>query len=185
MGIFDSFFSKKKDEPHYNSTDIKIQDLDVGFVFEYDLSTWEVQAVYEYDWGDNYFTHEFKINNGAETFFLSLEEDDEVILSLSNKIKVKALGEEVLQKLMSTQKPPEKITYEGSEYQLEEEAPGYFNDLAKDKETWEEFVAWDYSDQSGEKIITIEQWGEKEFEASAGKYIQTHEISNILPANRQ
>lgn len=184
MGLFDNFFSKKKDEPQYDSTDIRVQDLDVGFVFEYDLSTWEVQAVYEYDWGDDYFTHEFKISNGEKTLFLSLEEDDEVILSLSKKIKVKALGDEVLQKLMSTQKPPEKITFEGSEYLLEEESPGYFNDLSKGSEAWEEFIAWDYTDQSGDRLITIEQWGEKEFEASSGKFINVYEISSILPASK-
>ena len=52
MGFFDKFFNKKE-EPSYDSTNIRVQDLNVGFVFDYDMSTWEVQAAYEYDWGDN------------------------------------------------------------------------------------------------------------------------------------
>lgn len=179
MGLFDRF-SKKK-QPHYDSTNITIQDLDVGFVFEYDLSTWEVKSIYEYDWGDNYFTREFKIHNGTETLFLSIEEDDELILSISKKIKVRTLGDNVQQSLMTFQKPPDKIIYEEQEYILEKEAPGYFHDIVGNPDTWNEFVSWDFEDSAGENFITIEQWGEKEFEASKGKFIKEFEISNILP----
>ena len=82
MGIFDIF---KKKEPHYDSTNIRVQDLDVGFVFEYDLSTWEVQAIYEYDWGDDFFTREFKVNNGSLTRYLAIEEDV-IVLPKTEKI---------------------------------------------------------------------------------------------------
>ncbi|UII26954.1 DUF4178 domain-containing protein [Fulvivirga maritima] len=181
MGLFDNFFKKKEKEPHYDSTDIRVQDLDVGFVFDYDLSTWEVNNIYEYDWGDNYFTREYKISNGEKSLFLSLEEDDELELSVSSKIKVRALGSEVVDKLMTEQKPPSEITYDGRTYYLEEESPGYFHDIGR-SDDWEEFVSWDYEDDKGEYILTVEQWGEKEFEASAGKYIKEFEISNILPS---
>ncbi|MTI20161.1 DUF4178 domain-containing protein [Fulvivirga sp. RKSG066] len=184
MGLFGNLFSKKEEEPKYDSTNIRIQDLDVGFVFEYDLATWEVQEAYEYDWGDNYFTQEYKISDGSKTLFLSVEEDDEMELSLSTKLKVRELGDNVLEELMNKQKPPSKITYQDTEYLLEEEAPGYFHDCAKPEDVWEEFIAWDFADKSGEKIITIEQWDEREFEASAGKTIKEFEISNILPATR-
>lgn len=181
MGLFDRF-SKKK-QPHYDSTDIRVQDLDVGFIFEYDLSTWEVKAMYEYDWGDNFFTREFKINNGSDTLYLSMEEDDELILSVSKKVKVRALGQEVFDNLMSFEKPRNKFEFEEREYFLEKEAPGYFHEIKSDdnEEDWVEFISWDFEDNSGDYLVTIEQWGEKEFEAAAGKYIKEFEISNILP----
>jgi hypothetical protein len=179
MGLFDRFTKKK--QPHYDITNITVHDLDVGFVFEYDLSTWEVKALYEYDWGDNYFTREFKINNGNKTLYLSIEEDDELIISVSEKIKARALGDRVFDSLMSSQKPPDKFIYDNREYCLEKEAPGYFHDVHSNPDDWSEFIAWDYEDSSEEYNITIEQWGEKEFEASAGKYIKEFEISNILP----
>lgn len=181
MGLFD-FFKKKEEEPHYDSTDIRVQDLDVGFVFDYDLSTWEVKSIYEYDWGDNYFTREYKISNGEKTVFLALEEDDELILSICEKIKIRALGDAVAEQIISDQKPPTSFDYNGKRYLLEEEAPGYFHDIGRG-DSWEEFISWDYEDQAGETLVTIEQWGEKEFEASAGYYIDEFEISNILPAS--
>ena len=182
MGLFDRFRSKEKKEPRYDSTDITVLDLGVGFVFDYDLSNWEVQQAYEYDWGDNYFSDEYKISNGTDVLYLSVEKDDELILSVSKKIKVRTLGSEVLEKLMDTQKPPTTFTYEGTKYVLEEEAPGFFNNRAEGKDHWEEFISWDFTDEKGEKLITIEQWDEKEFEASEGKAIKEFEISNILPS---
>ena len=49
MGLFDKF--KKKKEPKYDPSNIKVTDIAQGFVFEYNMSTWEVKNEYEYDWG--------------------------------------------------------------------------------------------------------------------------------------
>ena len=42
MGIFD-LFKKKEEEPHYDPTDIKITDLEQGYLLDYDLETWTVK----------------------------------------------------------------------------------------------------------------------------------------------
>lgn len=182
MGLFDRFIKKKKEEPHYDSTDIRVQDLDLGFVFDYDLETWEVKEMYEYDWGDEYFTYEYKIFNGKDTLFLGLEDDDELELAICKKIKLRKLGESVVDDFFKG-KAPKKINYEGKDYFLEEESPGYFHDVKNSEDAWEEFISWDYEDDEGENFITVEQWEEKEFEASTGKYINEYEISNLLPAS--
>ncbi|MCU4173676.1 DUF4178 domain-containing protein [Carboxylicivirga sp. N1Y90] len=177
MGLFDIF---KKKEAHYDSTNIRVQDLDVGFVFEYDLSTWIVEAIMEYDWGDNYFTREFQINNGSETRFLGIEDDDELSISFMQKVKVRALQDDLTDILISRQQPPKKITYKGVVYFLEKESPGYFHNITKGGE-WEEFRSWDFEDEDGKQLLCIEQWDEKEFEASIGLSLKEFEISNILP----
>jgi hypothetical protein len=181
MGVFD-FFRKKT--PGYDSTNIRIQDLDVGFVFEYDLSTWEVRDVYEYDWGDNYFTQEYQISNGTETKYLSVEEDDELELSIMDKIKVNSVNEKLLQHLIDYQKPPKSIVFNGIKFHLENESPGYFNHVTKGDE-WEEFRCWNFEDDEGKNMLCIEQWDEKEFEASVGTRIKEFEISNILPSENR
>ena len=71
MGIFDKLF--KKDKPTYDVTDLRVTDLKKKFIFDYDLSSWEVTAEYTYDWGDNYFSKEFKIQSDKETLYLSVE----------------------------------------------------------------------------------------------------------------
>ncbi len=178
MGLFDRF---KKDKTNYDVTNMKVTDLDQGFIFEYDLKTWEVVEVYKYDWGDNEFSFEYKISCENETRFLSVEDDDELFLVISNKENVRKINED-LPELLADEKPPKKITYNDKEFFLDEESPGYFCNLTRDKKNWIEFICWTYIDSAEKEVVEIEQWGEKEFEASAGIVIKPFEISNIIPA---
>ncbi len=179
MGLFDRF--KKDKTPDYDPTNIKITDLAQGFVFEYNMSTWEIKEEYEYDWGDNFFSKEYKITDGSETLFLSVEDDDELILVLSKKIKTRKITPDATDSIMKFNEAPREISYDGVTYYLEKESPGYFRDLSNDASDWDEFISWDYYDDDEKLYICIEQWDEREFEASAGIIIKEYEISNILP----
>ena len=44
---FGFFKKKKKEEPHYDPTNITIRDLRLGYVFDYELQTFEVVGEYE------------------------------------------------------------------------------------------------------------------------------------------
>lgn len=178
MGLFDRF---KKNKNEYDVTDMQVTDLDRGFVFEYDLKTWEVQEVYKYDWGDHFFSYEYKISSGSETRFLSVEDDDELFVVLSQKSNIRKIGED-LPELLADEKPPKKIEFDDKTFFLEEEAPGYFCNETKSKDNWVELISWTYLNEDEDEVVTLEQWGEKEFEASWGKVIKPFEISNILPA---
>ena len=179
MGIFDIF--KKKNEPTYDVTDMRVGDLDKNFIFDYDLSSWMVTTVYEYDWGDNFFTKEFRIESDNDTAFLSVEIDDEISLSISKKERLTQIGVDLPTYIMANNEPPSKIDFQGKSYFLEEESPGYCNDWSNKKDNWVEFISWDYLDKSGEYILSIERWDERKFEASHGKVIKEFEISNIVP----
>ena len=179
MGLFDKF--KKKKGPKYDPSNIKVTDIAQGFIFEYNMSTWEVKGEFEYDWGENFFSKEYKITNGEETFFLAIDDDDELNITLSKKIKLRKIDTDIANSIIKFNEAPQEILYEGTKYFLEKESPGYFRDLNKDANDWDEFISWDYYDDSEELYICIEQWDEKEFEASAGITIKEYEISNILP----
>ena len=179
MGLFGLF--KKKKGSSYDPSNIKVTDLAQGFVFEYNMSTQEVKEEYEYDWGENFFSKEYKINNGEETLFLSVEDDDELSLVMTKKIKLRKIDSDVADSIMKFNEAPREIMYEGKKYFLEKESPGYFRDISNDASDWDEFVSWDYYDDSEELYICLEQWDEKEFEAAAGITIKEFEISNILP----
>ena len=102
-------------------------------------------------------------------------------MKIMMEFRKRGLDEELMEELIERQKPPKKITYQGVIYSLEKESPGYFHNIAKG-DNWEEFRSWDFEDAKGEHLLCIEQWDEKEFEASVGKRVQEFEISNILPA---
>ena len=44
-----------------------------------------------------------------------------------------------------------------------------------------QFIFWDFIDDTGDNFVTIEQWGESEFEASAGICVEEYQFTNILP----
>ena len=179
MGLFDRF--KKKEEPHYDPNNLTISDLRVGFMFDYDLKTWQISEEYEYDWGDNYFTREYKLETSDDTAYLHIDHNDEGFMTISRKLKVRALGEDIPEEIADNKRPPKKITFEGVEYLLDKESPGYFSDDPDDDQSWVEFISWDYYDSEGKLTACVEQWGEREFEASYGKVVQDFELTNILP----
>lgn len=171
-------FFKKKKEPDYDPLNIQVTDLKKGFIFDYDLSQWEIKEEYTYDWGDNFFTKEYKVSDGDKTLFLSVEEDDEVEISVGEKIRLSSFEEDIESEITKNGRPPKKIHYNGETFRREEESPGYFNDGGSD---WVEMISWDYYNSDESQVITIEQWGEREFDASIGKPIEAYEISNITP----
>ena len=178
MGLFNIF---RKKEPRYNVTNIKVTDLDKNFVFDYDLSSWLITAMYEYDWGDNFFTREFKIESDKETAFLNIEEDDELQISISKKVKIRHIDNDLPEYIIKNECPPNKLEYKGKTFFLEGENPGYFNDTDYKNESWIEFISWDYTSEDEKYVLSIEQWGENKFEATYGKFIKEYEISNIYP----
>ncbi|MBW2961787.1 DUF4178 domain-containing protein [Mesonia aestuariivivens] len=180
MGFLKNLFSKEK-EPSYDSIRIGIKDLKTGFIFDYDLSSWEVLNTYKYDWGNHFYTLEYKISNGSQTLFLGVEEDDELLLTLGKKIKLSKIDKNLSTELINNQKPPQKIIYQDETFVLEEESPGYFLDTARKQSDWEELISWDLIGQNSQNILTIEQWAKNEFEGSLAKVVKEFEISNILP----
>lgn len=180
MGVLKNLFSKKK-EPSYDSTRIGIRDLKTGFIFDYDLSSWEVINTYKYDWGNHFFTQEYKISDGHQTLFLNVEEEDELSLSLGKKIKLSDIAKNFSTELINNQKPPQEIIFQNETFILEEESPGYFLDTSREYSDWEEFISWDFIGNKSQQILTIEQWAKNEFEASLATKIKEFEISNILP----
>lgn len=182
MGLFDFF---KKKTPDYDVTNMSVHDLDVGFIFEYDLETWEVKEAYEYDWGSNFFSREYKVTNGSEIKYLSVEEDDDLELCWTEKIKLTQIDEDLQDDLISNQKPPKKLFVDGVKYFFDDVSTGYFQSgLKRDENAWEEYRCWDFEDKSGDHILSIEQWDDESFEASIGKNLKEFEISNILPAEK-
>jgi hypothetical protein len=185
------FFNKKNDEPkkenlpHYDPSNIKITDIRKGFVLDYDFKTWQVSDEFEYDWGDNFFSYEYKLTCGDDEVYLSIDTDGELVLMMMKKIKMRMIGDNIEDVIIQTGKPPQKIVYEGVTYYRESEAPGFWRNLEtmKPHESVEMYV-WDYYDETETKVISIEQWGDEEFEAFAGVLCKEWDFTNILPAMR-
>ncbi|MEQ6119341.1 DUF4178 domain-containing protein [Reichenbachiella sp. MALMAid0571] len=183
MGVFD-FLKKKEKEPEYDITNMSVKDLDQGFILDYDMKSWQVKEVYEYDWGNNNFSKEYMIDSGDEVLYLSVEDQGELFLTVSKNIKMRKLDEDIIDKTIKKERPPKKLELDGIQYYLDTDVAGYFNDKTKGTDDWEELVCWEYYNDEETLIISITQWGEREFDASAGKVIKEYEISNIIPSGK-
>lgn len=172
-------FFKKKKQLEYDPTQISILDVRKGWIFDYDLQTWEAVEEYEYDWGNDNFTYEFKIVSGRSTAYLHIENDDEVFCTLTKKLNFAALDEAIEQRIVRKGRPPKKIRLENITYYRDAERPGFFRNI--EAEQWREFISWDYYDEDEEHTLAVEQWGEHEFEASIGLVVPETAFTNILP----
>ena len=178
--MFDFF--KKKKAPTYDVTNLSLKDLNVGFIFDYDMKSWVVKEVYKYDWGNNNFTSEYKVDSGDEVAFLHIADEGELEISLSKSIRISKIDEAITDEIEKNEKPPRKIHFDEELYYLEEDAAGYFRDLSKETEDWEELVTWEYLNDEATKVLSITQWDIRNIEASAGLVLKEFQFSNIVPS---
>lgn len=164
-------------EPEVGPLTLSLADLKKGYLVDYDLKTWQVNSHNRYDFdGDQ--AQEWELFSGDDRCYLSVERDDEDEWAISRKIAFSALGPAVKDHLLQHDDPPQTIVYDGTRYRLEESGAGHF--FPDGRLAGDEMIYWDYTDETGEQLLTIEQWDEDEFEASVGKTVNEYEFRNIL-----
>ncbi len=159
--------------------DLTLARIQVGYMIDYDMKTWQVEAYHYYDWGHGEITHEWQLKSHDDTIYLERESDDEDAWAISRKVSLGRLGAGVREHLKTNDDPPDEIVYEGVTYYLEEWAGGNFHKNGKGPA--QEMLAWDYEDDTGQKFLSIEQWDEEDFEAAVGEPVEEYQFTNILP----
>ena len=174
-------FLKKKDQPKYDVTNLTVNDLAVGFVLDYDGKSWVVKEAYEYDWGSNNFSMEFKVDSGDDVAFLGVEDDGQLKLSMMREIKMGMIDEDVLDEIKTRGNPPRQLHLDGEVYYQESDSAGYWNEVGADNDDAEEMISYEYFNRAGDKVLSITQWDEFNVDAAVGDVIQPHQITDILP----
>lgn len=178
-------FKKQPDEPSLDPLrDLVLDKLRVGYLVDYDLKTWQVTAHNTYDF-DGKTVREWELTTDRDVRYLERSEDDEEVWTLATKIPVGRLGDAVRDRLYAQQEPPGEISYEGRSYYLYADAAGYFQEGGRGER--QPMLAWEYSNAGDTEadadtlFLTVEQWGERELEASTSVRVQSYEFTNILP----
>jgi hypothetical protein len=151
--------------------------LNKGFTFEYQKIRWEIVDVFEYDWGRDGRSIEYKILGDTQEAYLEVENDDgEIIVIFSVDVDKDQLmpdfgpsdfeGEEILSEL----------DYAGRRYQLEEINEGYYKNIAG-MEPSQKLTNYGFYD--GEHFVAIAQWDDGEMDFSVGQPISPKKIKNI------
>ena len=174
--MFDFFKKNKKEE--IDPTNMRIDQLSVGAFFDYDFESWEVRKEYHYKWEDGSESKEFQVKSVSQTKYLSVEEDDELLITLTEKINPNALVEDLSKEVNQHDRPPKKIQYKGIFYYLSDDSAGLFSENGGEEE---ELISWTYYDDKEKHTLCIEQWDDDDFEASIGICLEEHEFTNLLP----
>ena len=179
MSLWQKLFGKKDEQADLDPlSDLTLSNLKVGYLVDYDLKTWQVKSQSGYTFDDTK-TQEWELDAGDDSFFLEREEDDGVEWNISRKIDFPTLGQSVREHIRQHDDPPEENRISGIRFRLVESGAGYYH--PNGRVAGDEMIYWDYSDASEDNTLTIEQWGEDEFEAAVGKYVNEYEFSHILP----
>lgn len=176
---FNFFFKKKEEGDEFDPLrDLVLSKLRVGYMVDYDLKTWKVTAYNKYNI-DGRTTDEWELTSGRERFYLEREEDDEIYWSLSKKLPIGAIDGEIKQYIMKNDDPPDQITCKEKKYYMDSSGAGFMYEGGLGSGI--EFIFWDFIDSDGKNFVTIEQWGESEFDAYEGNGVEEYQFSNILP----
>lgn len=172
-------FRKKKEETDaLDPLDITLNSLKPGYVLDYDLKTWRVSAhhYYIYD-GDR--IDEWELSSADDVMYLEAEKDDGITYSLSHKIRLSDIDADIRGHIQKHDDPPEEIIYQGVTYYADSSSIGRY--YKNGQGAGDEFITWDYLDDSEKRTLSIEQWSDDQFEASAGEIVEDYQFTNILP----
>lgn len=170
----------------FDPTNIKLNQMRKGYFVDYNFKTWRVEAWYEYDWGNDYFTDEYKLTaiGERESIFLHVEEKDTGLeCTITQPINIHQIEENVVDYIKLNETPPTRLTFKGKTYYKHGEGVGYFRNTDTDK--WEELISWTYYDDSKKELLNIEQWGPEDFEAHIGIVVDEYSFSNILASTEE
>ena len=179
MSLWKKIFGEKSGRETFDPLrDLTLPKLKVGFLVDYELKTWQVKQRDSYDFdGDR--NYEWKLDAGDDVCFLAQESESSNKWTISRPIAFSGLGQDVRDHVRTHEDPPPVIDYKGTQFSLTESGAGHY--YQDDRDEGEELIYWDYVDATSKHILTIQQWGEDEFEASSGLYVSEYEFSNVLP----
>ena len=157
--------------------DLVLAKLKVGYLVDYDMQTWRVTAYSRYDF-DGYEVEEWELEAGREKRYLELEHEEDG-WSLTRKIPIGAVAGDVRREIQEHEDPPATVTFEGTEYYLEESLAGYMYENGDGE--GQPLIRWEYLDSEESGFLSIEQWGENQFAVAVGGAVEDYQFSNILP----
>ena len=170
--------SEEKDEVRIPTLETMI----VGDMLDYDLKTWQVVAFNTYDYeGDK--TREWEIKSGDELRFLENGRDgSQVWWTLTELVETGQIGGDPVGAVRRGEDPPEEVILDGVLYRATECSTGLLYPDGKGPES--EFVCWSYETDDG-KMLALNQWGENEFNAYRGEYVEEYQFTDILPGSQE
>ena len=188
MGIKKWLANRKENDAGFE--ELTLSSMKPGFLVDYDMKTWEVGDCYIYDYdGDMARECELRSGDGDVRFLERAEDEGRVDMTLTRRISLKDVKEDVAGTILDQQDPPEVISFEEVRYQAAESStgtrrkdgdPGDDDGEDDDGEAGRDFVSWTYESEGG-RVLFVVQSGERDFAAYEGECVEEYQFTDILP----
>lgn len=181
--MFRKWFGDGNEDEPPPRTEYTLDALEEGYLVDFDLKTWEVTGYNTYDY-EGFETREWELRCGEEVRFLELAVDDgQAEWVLTGKIGLRQLQPDVAAAIVDSGDPPEEIRFQERKYVGLESGAGILREGGMGREY--EFVNWAYESEDGERVLFISQWGERDFRAYEGAYVEEYQFTGILPGPQE
>lgn len=183
MVNFRKWFGSGEGDGQSLPLDLMLDHLQMAWMVDYDLETWEVTGYNTYDY-DGFVTREWELRGGRQVRFLELaEEDGERQWTLTRSISLTDIEEDVAAVIAAEDEPPESVTCGGRTYQGVASDAGVYTRVSgggSDTAGSRDFVAWTYDDGDGH-LLFLTRYGERDLSAYEGHRVEEYQFTDILP----
>ena len=180
MGFTDRLFGKTKTVKEPDPlADLVLEKLKVGYLVDYDLKTWQVTGYARYTFsGKDDSVEEWELTAAEEQRYLERADGG---WSLSRKISIGAIDDDVRRHILDHDDPPSRIVFKGTAYHLDASYAGQM--FSDGKGSGADVIRWEFLDEDETNFVGIEQWSETEFAAAAGSVVEDYQFDHILPGS--
>lgn len=179
-------FEQPKPRPSKVATpenyDLTIENLKEGFMLDYNLKTWQVTNVSQYDWENGSVEKEFSLVSGIERASLYLKNESGLVsFVFCKQVNIYAIDENLESEILHKGKPYNILTYEEMPYYRENTNTGLIYNMTNNS-SGNKVLGWEYYDGQRQNVIRIEQRGRTDFKTWIGKAVSSYDFTSILPS---
>ncbi len=167
-----------------NPIDFQVEHLKTGFLLDYGLKTWTVKGERQYDWYSGVSEREFMLKHAQNRCFLTVWYEYGIWnTQVAEEVNLQSIQEGLDQEILTKQSPPNILHYGDLKFYRGDLQEGFLFDKSHPNFKAQKLLAWDYYDQSRQKILRIEQSGRRKFRSKVGFMVDKMNFTEILPSS--
>ena len=182
MTFWKKWFDKKEEQPFDPFTDLVLEKMQPGYLVDFDGKTWEVIGRHFHDLGDGYRVEEWELHADNQEYYLTRGEDEGGYWTWTRRVPIGSIDGRIRGHIRQNGDPPDYIDYDGTRFLLDSYGGAKYHRDCKDIS--QPYLYWDYKGEDGIRLLSIQQWGDIDFEAFVGHYAEEYQFTNILPRKR-
>lgn len=169
---------------NYDPANLSVENLQVGYLLDYDYKTWRVASEQQFDWENGTSEKGFCLVSDLDRRNIYLRKESGHLEVIETKdISIHAIDSNLEKELMASIRPLNVVTYNGLPYYRENGRTGWSFHLPQE-DNGKKIKVWEYMNEQRDRVIRLEQYGENQFHTSIGSVVSFLKFSEILPVQQ-